>query len=97
MFKKIPVLILALLISSLGIFAQDAQVRSLTGGQKYKIKGVVVSRDDKSFTVRDSVGIDTRVVISPNTSIKTKGGFFGGGDRIASDQIIRGLNHLELG
>ena len=103
MFKKIPVLLLALLIGSVGVFAQatqtqqtqtaqNAQMRNLTGGQKYKIKGVVVSRDNNSFTVRDSVGVDTRVVISPNTSIKTKGGFFGGGDRIASDQVIRGLN-----
>ena len=103
MFKKIPVLLLALLIGSAGVFAQatqtvqtqtaqNAQMRNLTGGQKYKIKGVVVSRDNNSFTVRDSVGVDTRVVISPNTSIKTKGGFFGGGDRIASDQVIRGLN-----
>lgn len=100
MFKKIPVLVLALLVGSVGIFAQigqpqtaqNAQMRNLTAGQKYKIKGVVVSRDDRSFTVRDSVGVDTRIVISPNTSIKTKGGFFGGGDRIASDQITRGLN-----
>lgn len=105
MFKKIPVLLLALLVGSIGVFAQIAQpqtvqtqtaqntqLRNLTGGQKYKIKGVVVSRDNNSFTVRDSVGVDTRIVISPNTSIKTKGGFFGGGDRIAADQIIRGLN-----
>ncbi|MEO8072939.1 MAG: OmpA family protein [Acidobacteriota bacterium] len=105
MFKKIPVLLLALLVGSIGVFAQTAQtqttqtqtaqntqMRNLTGGQKYKIKGVIVSRDNNSFTVRDSVGVDTRVVISPNTSIKTKGGFFGGGDRIASDQVIRGLN-----
>ena len=92
MFKKIPVLILALLVGSISIFAQDAQIRNLTSGQKYKIKGVVVAKDSNSFTVRDSVGVDTRIVISPNTSIKTKGGFFGGGDRIASDQIIRGLN-----
>ena len=103
MFKKIPVVLLALLIGSIGVFAQttqtaqtqtaqNAQMRNLTGGQKYKIKGVVVSRDNNSFTVRDSVGVDTRVVISPNTSIKTKGGFFGGGDRIASDQVTRGLN-----
>ncbi len=100
MFKKIPMLVLALLIGSVGVFAQtaqtqtaqDTQMRNLTGGQKYKIKGVVVSRDNNSFMVRDSVGVDTRVVISPNTSIKTNGGFFGGGDRIASDQVIRGLN-----
>ena len=92
MLKKFPVLFLAILIGVTSIFAQDAQVRTLTSGQKYKIKGVVVAKDDTSFTVRDEVGVDTNVVISPTTSIKTKGGFFGGGDRIASAQLVRGLN-----
>jgi outer membrane protein OmpA-like peptidoglycan-associated protein len=32
------------------------------------------------------------VVIAPTTSIKTKGGFFGGGDRVAQQQLVRGLN-----
>ncbi len=92
MLKKFPVLLLALFISVASVFAQDAQVRNLASGQKYKIKGVVVARDNNSFTVRDSAGVNTRVVLSPNTSIKTKGGFFGGGNSIAADQVIRGLN-----
>lgn len=96
MLKKFPVLVFALLLSVSSIFAQDttqdAQTRSLTSGQKYKIKGVVVAKDDSSFTVRDAVGVDTNVVISPETSIKTKGGFFGGGDRVATNGIVRGLN-----
>ncbi|CAN5445033.1 hypothetical protein BH18ACI1_BH18ACI1_03070 [soil metagenome] len=92
MLKKFPALLLALFIGIASVFAQDAQVRNLASGQKYKIKGVVVARDNNSFTVQDSVGVNTKVVLSPNTSIKTKGGFFGGGDRIAADQVIRGLN-----
>jgi len=92
MLKKFSALLLAVLIGAIGIFAQDNQVRTLTSGQKYKIKGVVVAKDDTSFVVRDGTGVDTRVMISPETSIKTKGGFFGGGDRIASNQIVRGLS-----
>ncbi len=100
MLKRIPVLFLAVLISAVGIFAQNTQqntqqnmqARSLTSGQKYKIKGVVVSKDDSSFTVRDAVGVDTNVVLSPSTSVKTKGGFFGGGDAVATSGIVRGLN-----
>lgn len=92
MSKKISALFLAVLIGAASVFAQDAQVRSLTGGQKYKIKGVVVSKNDTSFVVRDAVGVDTNVVIAPATSIKTKGGFFGGGDQIAMDGIVRGLS-----
>ena len=92
MLKKISALSLALLLGAVSVLAQDAQVRSLTAGQKYKIKGVVVSKDDASFVVRDTVGVDTRVVVAPNTSVKTKGGFFGGGDTVAVNQIVRGLN-----
>ncbi len=92
MLKKFSVLFAALLIGASSIFAQDATVRSLTSGQKYKIKGVVVAKDDRSFTVRDAVGVDTTVVVNQATSIRTKGGFFGGGDTIATNGIVRGLN-----
>ncbi|HTK26459.1 MAG TPA: OmpA family protein [Pyrinomonadaceae bacterium] len=99
MLKKISVLFLAVLFSAVVAFAQTpatdtgtAQVRSLASGQKYKIEGVVVAKDnDQTFIVRDTTGNDTRVVIAPEASVKTKGGFFGGGDRIASSQIVRGL------
>jgi outer membrane protein OmpA-like peptidoglycan-associated protein len=93
MLKKFSALFLAILIGAVSAFAQnDPQTRSLTSGQKYKIKGVVVAKDDTSFVVRDGTGVDTKVMYSPSTSIKTKGGFFGGGDKIASSQIVRGLN-----
>lgn len=92
MLKNLSALFLAILIGASSALAQDSQVRTLTSGQKYKIKGVVVAKDDTSFVVRDGTGVDTRVSISPETSIKTKGGFFGGGDRIAANQIVRGLN-----
>jgi outer membrane protein OmpA-like peptidoglycan-associated protein len=95
MLKKFSALFLAIFIGAVSAFAQvdtqDTQLRSLTSGQKYKIEGVVVAKDDMSFIVRDYTGVETRVMISPETSIKTKGGLFGGGDRIASTQIVRGL------
>ena len=93
MFKKISVIILSLTIGAIGVFAQDAQLRSAVAGQKYKIKGVVVAQDDaNSFVIRDSVGVDTKVVVNNNASIKTKGGFFGGGDKYPANSIVRGLN-----
>ena len=92
MLKKLSALSLALLLGAVSVLAQDAQVRNLTAGQKYKIKGVVVSKDDTSFVVRDMTGVNTRIAIAPNTSIKTKGGFFGGGNAVAVSQIVRGLN-----
>jgi outer membrane protein OmpA-like peptidoglycan-associated protein len=92
MLKKLSGMFLVVAIGAVAVFAQDAQVRTLTAGQKYKIKGAIVARDnDNSFIVRDTTGVDTRVVITPESSIKTKGGWFGGGDRIASTQLVRGL------
>jgi outer membrane protein OmpA-like peptidoglycan-associated protein len=67
-------------------------VRSLSSGQKYKIEGTVVSKDDNgTLILHDTTGNDTRVVIGPESSIRTKGGFFSNGDKIASNQIVRGL------
>jgi len=92
MIKTITGLLLAILLGASAVIAQDAQTRSLTSGQKYKIKGAVVSKDDDStFVIRDATGADTRVIVGPEASIKTKGGLFSGGDRIASNQIVRGL------
>lgn len=97
MTKKITVLALSLMLGAFSVMAQnapigtsDVQLRNLTSGQKYKIKGTVVSQDDSSIIVRDSVGVETRVLTN-GASIKTKGGFFGGGDQVAATQIVRGL------
>ncbi|NOT49129.1 MAG: OmpA family protein [Acidobacteria bacterium] len=91
MIKRITVLALTLAIGAFSVLAQDAQIRNLAAGQKYKVKGVITSQDDTSVIVKDSVGVETRVVIAPEASIKTKGGFFGGGDKVAYNQLVRGL------
>jgi outer membrane protein OmpA-like peptidoglycan-associated protein len=94
MVKKFSIVILALLVGASSVLAQNAppQVRGLTAGQRYKVQGAVVTKeDDNTFVLRDSTGNDTRVVLGPDASIKTRGGWFGGGDRIASNQIVRGL------
>ena len=90
MFKKISVIFAVLVFSAFSIFAQTAQVRNLVAGQKYKIKGVVISADNNEFVVRDATGNDTKVVVSPTTSIKEKSFF--GGDKYPSTVILRGLN-----
>jgi outer membrane protein OmpA-like peptidoglycan-associated protein len=60
-------------------------------GEKYKVQGTIVAQDDTSIIVRDSVGFETRVLITPQASIKTKGGWFSGGDKVAHNQLVRGL------
>ena len=98
MLKKFSVLVLALVFAT-GIFAQqqdnDAQMRTVASGQKMKVKGVVVSKDADRIIVRDMTGVDTPVTLTGATSIRTKGGLFGGGDSVAVNQIVRGLS-LEI-
>jgi len=94
MIKKLSIIILALSFGAVGVFAQGGQLRSAVSGQKYKIKGVVVSKDDaNTFIVRDTVGVDTRVVLGANASIKSNG--FLGGDKYPATAVVRGLN-LEI-
>ncbi len=91
MYKKLTVLAMALTLGVSAAFAQTGQMRSAVVGQKYKIKGVVVAKEDtNTFIVRDSVGVDTKVVIAPNASIKNNAFF--GGDRFPVTALVRGLN-----
>lgn len=90
MFKKISVIALTLALGAVSLFAQDVQLRNAVAGQKYKIKGIVVQKDDaNTFVVRDQVGVDTKVVIDPSASIKNKS--FWGGDKYPVTALVRGV------
>lgn len=91
MFKKMSVFAIALAISAVSVFAQEGQVRNLVSGQKYTIEGVVVSKEsDNVMVIRDSVGVDTRIAIAPNASIKNNATF--GGNTYPAASLVRGLN-----
>src|SRR5467141_2619942 len=68
------------------------RARSVSSGQKLKIKGVVVKRDADTFTVRDLTGNDTIVRLTDRTSVKSSGGFLRSGTNYGSTNILRGLN-----
>lgn len=69
---------------------------SVASGQKAKLTGSVVRRDADSFVVQDDVsGAQTTVVLNDRTSVKTKGGFIGGGTKYALTAVTRGL-HVEV-
>jgi outer membrane protein OmpA-like peptidoglycan-associated protein len=92
---------LALALSPLA-FGQDqtqtntptdaSRARSVTSGEKLKIKGVVTRRDADTFTVRDLNGVDTIVRLTDRTTVKTHGGFLRSGTNYAQTNILRGLN-----
>ena len=90
MFKKFSTIGLAIALGAVTLFAQNAQLRSAVAGQKYKIKGVVVNKiDETTYIINDSVGIDTKIVVSPSASIKHNGFF--GGDKYPVTALVKGL------
>lgn len=89
MFRKLNLLLIAIFVCSMSVIAQDTQVRSLASGQKYKIEGTVVNQTNDGFVIRDGVGIDTRVVLVPNTSVKETGIF--GNKSYPASILMRGL------
>lgn len=89
MFKRISVVALTLAFGAVNFFGQDVQLRNAVAGQKYKIKGIVVSKEDQNtFVIRDQVGVDTKLVIAPRASIKNKS--FWGGDTYPVTALVRG-------
>jgi OmpA-OmpF porin, OOP family len=99
MFSSLALVLGLLVFSAPLALSQDTTAtvgsRTVTSGQKMKIKGVVTRRDSDTFTVRDNNGVDTIVRLDDKTSVKTKGGFMRGGSNYAQTQILRGLN-LEI-
>jgi len=69
-----------------------SSARSVSSGEKMKLKGVVVKRDADTFVVRDLNNVDTVVRLTDRTSVKTFGGFFRGGTNYGQTHILRGLN-----
>ena len=80
--------------SAQGTPAVATNTRTVADGQKMTVKGVVTRRniDANTFEVQDANGVTTVVALTDRTSIKTKGGFFGGGSSYGATNILRGLN-----
>ena len=67
----------------------QAQVAS---GQKMKAQGLVLSRDNDTFILRDMTGSELTVHLSANTKVEEKkGNPFRGAKKFSTDQVIRGL------
>ena len=45
---------------------------AIAEGQKLKVKGVVINQNEQSFTVRDSQGVETVVLLTNQTEIRKK-------------------------
>jgi len=82
------------LANSVTASAQDknANLRQVADGQKIKIQGIVIKRNVDSFRVRDINRVETDVVLTPTTEVRThKYGVFRGGTSYEASNILRGL------
>jgi len=99
MFSSLLIAVTLLTVSAAMGVAQDKTAavgsRTVTSGEKLKVKGVVIRRDADTFVVRDANSVDTVVRLDDRSSVKSKGGFLRSGNNYAQTNILRGLN-LEI-
>lgn len=100
-FRPITLGLALLLMTTSAVFGQTTEpqatrersvnLRSVPSGAKLKFRGVVISRDADTFTIRDRTRADYAVLITDSTSIKTHGGFLRSGKKYPVTDILRGL------
>ena len=66
-------------------------IRRVESGQKTKLKGRIVRRDADTFSVIDEQSMETIVLLTDRTSVKSKGGFFRSGKNYDVTSLLRGL------
>lgn len=66
-------------------------IRTVSLGQKVKLKGSIVRRDADTFSIRDDQDIETVVLLTEQTSVKSKGGFLRWGKNYDVTSLLRGL------
>ncbi len=70
---------------------RNLSLQSVPNGAKLKFRGVVISRDADTFTIRDRNRADYQVLLTDSTSIKANGGFLRFGKKYPATDILRGL------
>src|SRR5262245_28759313 len=76
-----------------GTIRPTVNIQSIPNGAKVKFRGVVLTRDSDTFTIRDRNRTDYQVLMTGETSVKSNGGIlrFGRGKRYAEADLLRGL------
>jgi OmpA-OmpF porin, OOP family len=67
------------------------KIQSIPNGAKVRFRGVVITRDADTFTMRDRNRTDYEVLLTGVTSVKSDGGFLRFGKKYAVADILRGL------
>ena len=75
-----------------GAQRERRQTSSVAAGQKQKVKGVIISREADSFTLRDQIGSDIKVSLTNATKVEEKkSNPFRRAENFATTQLLRGL------
>jgi len=102
-FRFLNFLVAVVALSSAAALAQDsAQTqardtgvkpgnRAVANGEKAKAKGIIIRRDADTFSVADNSNLETVVLLTDRTSVKSKGGFFRSGKDYEVTSLLRGL------
>jgi len=77
-------------LSVLGQGAKNAHLVPVPPGSKQKLQGVISTRDNDTFKMRDPVGAETIVVVTPSTKVSTHNKF-SGKDKYQVTYLMRGL------
>lgn len=95
--KFVGLLGLSLLVTAPTALAQNnnttnntGQTRTVSSGQKAKVRGVITERNGNMLTVKEDNGSVSQVMIGDNTSIKSKK-WYGSGRSFAGEMLVRGL------
>src|SRR6267378_3476048 len=74
------------------VASNTTQTRTVAEGQHLKIEGIVTKRNADTFTMRESDGTETAVVLTDKTSVKTvRKGLFRRDKTSGVSYILRGL------
>ncbi|HJQ22881.1 MAG TPA: OmpA family protein [Blastocatellia bacterium] len=84
------------LMLAASVMAQNSDSRQMqtqvASGQKMKVQGTILKRDNDTFTLRDSAGSEITVHIAGNTKIEEKkSNPFRGSKKYSSADVVRGL------
>ena len=66
-------------------------IRAMASGQKATARGSIIRREADTFSIRDDQDLETVVVLTDQTSVKSKGGFLRWGKNYDVTSLVRGL------
>lgn len=66
-------------------------IRAVAAGQKAKVKGTIVRREAETFSIHDDQDVETVVLLTDRTSVKSKGAFLRSGKNFDVTSLLRGL------